>query len=94
MVDRAKVEQDWQERGFSCDMWADPPGQVWEDFVHQVDELVMVVEGKLEMEMQGEIFYPELGEEVFIPGNVLHSVRNVGGTTAYWLYGYKEEPTR
>lgn len=94
MVDKKQVERDWRERGFSCDMWVDPPGQVWEDFVHRAAELVMVVEGKLELEMQGEIFRPEPGEEVYIPENVIHSVRNVGGTSAYWLYGYKEKPTR
>lgn len=40
-----KVAQDWKKRGFSCDLWVDPPGRRWEDFVHAVDELVMVVEG-------------------------------------------------
>ena len=46
----AAVEGDWPSRGFSCGLWVDSPGQVWEDY---------------------------------------HSVRNVGGTTARWLYGYK-----
>ena len=55
-------------------------------------ELVMVVEGKLELEMEGGEFCPELGEEVFIPKNMVHSVRNIGGTTSRWLYGYKKDP--
>ena len=25
--------------GFSCDLWVDPPGQVWEDYRHATDEL-------------------------------------------------------
>ena len=74
-------------------MWVDPPGQVWENFVHGVDELAALVEGELEMEMQREIFRPEPGEEIVIPENVVHSFRNVGGTSACRLYGYKEEPT-
>ena len=86
---RSKIEQDWQSRGFSCGLWVDPPGQVWEDYVHATDELLMVLEGELELEMQGRVFRPKVGEEVFIPGSVTHSVRNVGGTTAQWLYGYK-----
>jgi mannose-6-phosphate isomerase-like protein (cupin superfamily) len=53
------------------------------------DELLMVVEGDLELEMQGRTFRPKKGEEVFIAAREPHSVRNVGGTTARWLYGYK-----
>jgi len=85
----AQVEQDWHSQGFSCGLWVDPPGQVWEDYVHSMDELLMVLEGELELEMQGRIFRPNQGEEVLIPAEVRHTVRNVGGTTARWLYGYK-----
>jgi mannose-6-phosphate isomerase-like protein (cupin superfamily) len=88
-VNRAHIENLWRSRGFSCDLWTDPPGQEWIDYVHSVDEVVMLMEGELEMEMQGRRFRPEIGEEVFIPANVSHTVRNVGGTTARWLYGYK-----
>ncbi len=88
-IDRKSVEKKWANKDFSCDLFVDPPGQCWEDFVHPVDELVMVVEGKLEIEMEGKTFCPEIGEEVFIPRQVLHSVRNIGNITARWLYGYK-----
>ncbi len=87
--DRRAVEQSWRSRGFSCGLWVDPPGQVWEGYTHSVDELLMIVEGELELEMQGRTFRPKVGEEVLIPAHVRHSVRNVGGTTARWLYGYK-----
>ena len=83
-----QIQLDWQTRGFSCGLWVDPPGQVWENYVHATDELLMVLEGELELEMQGRVFRPKVGEEVFIPACVTHSVRNVGGTTARWLYGY------
>jgi mannose-6-phosphate isomerase-like protein (cupin superfamily) len=83
------IEQSWHARGFSCDLWVDPPGQEWLDYVHSVDEVVMLLEGELEMEMQEKRFRPKIGEEVFIPASVSHTVRNVGGTTARWLYGYK-----
>jgi len=59
----------------------------------RVDELMLWVEGELEMEMQGKIINPEPGEEIVIPKNVVHFVRNIGGTSACRLYGYKEEPT-
>lgn len=89
-VDRGRIEQEWRSRGFSCGLWVDQPGQVWEDYVHSTDELVMVLEGELELEMQGQVLRPAAGEEVLIPARVTHSVRNVGGTTARWLYGYKQ----
>lgn len=83
------VRTSWQSRGFSCDLWVDPPGQEWIDYVHSVDELVMLIEGEIELEMEGRRFRPALGEEVLIPAHVMHTVRNVGQTTARWLYGYK-----
>jgi mannose-6-phosphate isomerase-like protein (cupin superfamily) len=86
-----RIERGWRARGFSCDLWVDPPGRVWEGYVHATDELLMVLEGELEVEMQGRRFRPKTGEEVFIPAHVTHSVRNVGGTTARWLYGYKKD---
>lgn len=88
-VDRAAVSADWKTRGFSCGLWVDPPGQVWADFVHDVDEVVMVVEGDVEFEIAGELSRPGPGEEVFIPAGASHTVRNVGGTESRWLYGYR-----
>jgi len=40
--DRSQVEKNWDRRGFSCGLWTDPPGQVWEGYTHSVDELLMV----------------------------------------------------
>jgi quercetin dioxygenase-like cupin family protein len=82
------VSTDWKARGFSCDLWVDPPGQRWEDFVHSADELILVVEGELELEISGVTSQPEVGEEVLIPAGSVHSVRNIGDKTARWLYGY------
>ena len=88
-LDRTKITKEWQARGFSCGLWVDPPGQVWEDYVHSTDELLMIMEGSLELEMRGKIVRPAIGEEILIPAHTSHSVRNIGGTTARWLYGYK-----
>lgn len=52
-VDRAAIERSWKERGFSCGLWVDPPGQVWSDYVHDTNELVMVVEGDVGFEIVG-----------------------------------------
>ncbi|HKT34404.1 MAG TPA: cupin domain-containing protein [Nitrospira sp.] len=89
MVDLNSVRADWRSRGFGCDVWTDPPGQTWEDYRHSVDEVVMIVEGDVEFEINGQIFRPLVGEELFIPAGVLHSVRNLGTTASRWLYGYR-----
>lgn len=61
-VDQGSVARSWRERGFSCDLWVDPPGQIWEDYVHETDELVMVVEGEVEFEIDGKVHRPSPGE--------------------------------
>jgi mannose-6-phosphate isomerase-like protein (cupin superfamily) len=88
-MDKAKVETDWQQRGFSCAIWIDPPRQVWSNYVHSVDELVMLIEGEIELSFQGKTLRPEVGEEILIPAGVSHTVRNIGKTTNRWFYGYK-----
>ena len=56
--------------------------------MHDTDELFMVLEGKVELEMQGRKFCPAIGEEILIPANVRHSVRNLWKSSSRWLYGY------
>jgi quercetin dioxygenase-like cupin family protein len=82
------VARDWASRGFSCDIWVDPPGQVWADFIHDTDELVMPIEGDVEFEIEGKRFKPAPGEEVLIPAQARHTVRT-GSTGSRWFYGYR-----
>jgi mannose-6-phosphate isomerase-like protein (cupin superfamily) len=92
-----RVSDDWRARGFSCGVWTDPPGRVWADFVHAVDELVLPVEGEIEIEMQGRRLRLAVGEEVLIPAGVPHTVRNPGNSQNRWCYGYRQtrpDPSR
>ena len=66
-VDPHAVRKDWAVRRFSCELWEDPPGREWNDFVHSTDKLVMVIEGSLEFEVNGRTHHPRPGEEIFIP---------------------------
>ncbi len=89
MNTREQVAKNWEKRGFSCGLWEDPPGQVWEDYVHEADELFLAIEGDVELEVNGQKFQPAPWEEILIPAKVYHSVRNIGTSTSRWLYGYK-----
>ena len=88
-VDKLKLKNDWKQRGYSFGVFRDPPGQVWADFVHKTDQLVVLAEGEIEIEIEGMSHFPKIGEEQFIPANALHTVRNTGSTYNVWYYGYK-----
>ena len=81
-VDQEKIKKEWAARGFSCGLWADPPGRVWADFVHDTDELVMLAEGEEEFEINGRKYRLKVGEEFLIPAGTNHTARNVGKTTS------------
>lgn len=70
-------------------MFVDPPGQVWPDFTHRTDELVMLTKGEFELTFNGKSFRPIVGEEILIPAKAIHTVENTGSVTNEWLYGYK-----
>ena len=86
-IERAAIEKDWHARGFSCGMWIDHAGHAWNDTIHETDELFLVLAGDLEIEIAGRCIRPRIGEEILIPAQVPHRVRNVGHRTARWLYG-------
>jgi mannose-6-phosphate isomerase-like protein (cupin superfamily) len=87
-VDRGAIAADWRARGFSCDLFIDPPGRAWIDFVHSSNELVTVAEGRLEITVNGERVIAEPGDEIFIANGHRHSVRNIDAGSTRWLYGY------
>ena len=44
---KLKIKQNWNSRGYTFGIFKDPPGQVWADFVHKTDELVVLAEGEI-----------------------------------------------
>ncbi len=87
-VDQSAVADAWGARGYSCHMFTDPPGQAWLDFVHQTNELVTVVDGRLQLTVDDDTVVAEPGDEIFIPRRAVHSVRNIHHGTMRWLFGY------
>ena len=61
------IKRDWHSRGYSFGVFREPPSQVWADFVHRTDELVVLAEGEIEVEIEGKAERFQIGEMVFIP---------------------------
>ena len=89
-MNQEQIRKNWESRGYSFGVFKDPPGQVWADFVHSTDELAVLAEGEIEIEIEGKSQQPQIGYEVFIPANAIHTVRNKGMTNNVWYYGYKK----
>ena len=85
-----QIKKDWNSRGYSFGIFKDPSGQVWADFVHKTDELVVLAEGEIEIEIEGKSQQPPIGKEIFISAKAKHTVRNVGKTINAWYFGYKK----
>ena len=88
-MNHEQIKKDWDSRGYSFGIFKDPPGQVWVNFVHKTDELVVLAEGEIEIEIEGKSQQPQIGKEVVIPAKAMHTVRNVGKTNNVRYYGYK-----
>src|SRR5262249_43673552 len=87
-VSADSVRRDWRARGFSCETFVDPPGREWNDFVHDTDELVTVIEGRLRFLMNGKTHETDAGADLFPPKGSRHSVHNIHAGTTRWLFGY------
>jgi mannose-6-phosphate isomerase-like protein (cupin superfamily) len=90
-VNRAAVAAEWRSRGFTCDLFVDPPGRRWQNFTHACDELLTVAEGRLEVTVGAQRFLAEPGDEMLIPRGAQHSVHNVHRAATRWLYGYARQ---
>ncbi len=54
-MEQDKLKQNWESRGYTFGIFKDPSGQVWTDFVHKTDELVVRAEGEIEIEIEGKL---------------------------------------
>ena len=68
------IKRDWHSRGYSFGVFRDPPGQVWADFVHRTDELVVLAEGEIEVEIEGKAERFQIGGMVFIPAKEIWKI--------------------
>ena len=86
-VNPMAVGVDWGQRGFRCKQVLDPPGREWRDSVHNANELVTILKGRLEFDVAGTLLDADEGDEIFIPAGTVHTVRNTAPCATSWLYG-------
>lgn len=88
-IDLKALERDFVDRGYSFGIFVDPPGQEWLGFVHDVDEIVVPLEGAVTITVAGAVYRPAIGEEVFIPAGAVHDVVTSAEGGSRWAYGYR-----
>ncbi len=88
VVEHRRVAFDWRARGFTCEIMVDAAGTSWTEQTHGHEELIMVLEGELEIEVEGTRRRLLVGEEFRVTQGREHSVRTLGDSGARWLYGF------
>lgn len=88
-LDKDQIAARWAAAGYSCELWVDLPGAVWTDFVHDTDEMLHLLDGDLAVELQGRVLRLAPGDEILIPAQARHTLRNLGHGRARWLYGHR-----
>ncbi len=88
-MDLGALERSFVERGYSFGIFVDPPGQEWLGFVHDVDEIVVPLEGSVTITVAGKVHRPAIGDEVFIPAHAVHDVVTGPEGGSRWAYGYR-----
>jgi mannose-6-phosphate isomerase-like protein (cupin superfamily) len=86
----AYQERFWK-RGFTCNLQTDPPGKRWAVHHHQVDEIVVLLQGQLEIVMGARSKKLKVGEECVVPYSMPHAIHNPGRTQSHYLYGFRHK---
>lgn len=85
-----ECKKNWKERGYSFGVGSVTLEKGVDEASHyDQDELVVVVNGKLEFIIDDNTFIAECGKEVFIPAKSIHSIKNIGTGDSKIYYGYK-----
>jgi hypothetical protein len=86
-VDPGEVVRDWIARGYAARAFREPSGEPAHERARDTDHLLTVVEGRLEVGLNGENYVLEPGDELFIPRAAVYQVRNVHRDGTRWLCG-------
>ena len=77
-----QIERALRERGFRTSRERMPSGRVDTDATHSVDEVLVLLDGSIEIDIGGVMRCPQPGEEVVLPAGTLHTIDNTGDRPA------------
>lgn len=86
---QARIRQ-WLDEGLEVEEWVSPPGEQWTNNGHDTDEILLVLEGRLDVTIDGTLHTCEAGQDVRIPAGVPHSTLNPLDRPCrmVWAHGY------
>lgn len=88
-VERSTVQNNWKNRGFTFFENTDPPGHQRIGGIHDADEILTVVTGRLKVLFADQEILCEAGDEIIIPRNEVHDLHNISDAPTHWLCGHK-----
>ncbi len=78
----AEIENTLEQRGFEVVERVLATGRVRTDAVHPIDEMIVVLDGDVEIDVGGITRCPDPGEEVLLPAGTVHTIDNTGDAPA------------
>lgn len=93
MGNKEEIKQRMLREGYSIiNEYNDPPHEVFPDHDHLGDQLLVVLEGSIEILMDGKISVLEPGDEIFFPAKVMHSAK-IGAQGCFYIDGERPAET-
>ncbi len=87
MDNKEQIKQRMMAEGFSIiNEYNDPPNEFFPDHDHPGDQLLVVLEGSIEIAMNGKVSTLKPGDEITFPAKVMHSAK-VGSEGCLYLDG-------
>lgn len=91
-----QVVNQWENQGFTCEIWTSPPGGGWSDPGHSTDEIFVLLEGEMMVVMGDKKYNLQIGEEFLVPAKEPHETVNMGEipNRFYWIHKYHWTPNQ
>ena len=89
-MDPQKLEETLHREGFSTTyVWQDGPGAFYPDHTHDVETAHIILDGEMELTMDGRMRTCRMGERCDVPAGTVHSAR-MGPHGCRYLIGEKQ----
>jgi quercetin dioxygenase-like cupin family protein len=85
-----KLRQEWEPKGFKCELYKTEPGEFWSNPGHKTDEYIILIEGEVQVSLRDTVYRPAVGELFKTPAHTPHKFGNPGETVnyVYWIYAF------